>query len=330
MRDAPTWKHGVFHNFTPIKMMDPRQTKSVMRAWWETRASREPREQLPVFDDTARVLAVPSTTGLRVSWLGHSTNIIEIDGVRLLTDPVFGERASPSSFFGPKRFHRPPIALDQLPALDAILLSHDHYDHLDFSTMGFLANSTVPIVTALGVGAHLEAWGIAPSRITELDWWEETKVGGVRVIATPAQHFSGRSVNDRNRTQWASFSIIGPKHRVFFSGDTGFSTLFADIAKRVGAFDIALIEVGAFHPSWGSVHLGPENAMRVFDMLDAKTFLPVHWSTFALGPHAWDEPAEVLWKAAENRALPLLTPRIGEPIEVHAPPTPFAWWREVG
>jgi len=329
MREAPQWKNGVFVNARPVRMMEASRTPSVMRAWWESRATREPREELPIFDDTARVLAAP-TDGLRVTWLGHSTNLVEIDGARFLTDPVFCERASPSQAFGPRRFHRVPMSLDALPRLDAILLSHDHYDHLDFSTMRALASSTVPIVTALGVGAHLEAWGIAQERIVELEWWEETRFGDVCVVATPSQHFSGRSMNDRNRTHWMSFSVVGPRHRAFFSGDTGYSTVFEEIGRRIGGFDVAMLEVGAYHEAWGDIHLGPENAERVFAMLDARTFLPVHWSTFALGPHAWDEPGEQLARKAESSTLPLLTPRIGEPIMPRASTSHLrAWWRDV-
>jgi len=289
---------------------------------------REPTAPLPV-DDPRPAWPLRPSTGFRVTWLGHSTVLLEIDGRRVLTDPVFGERASPVGFAGPRRFHPVPARLDELPELDVVLLSHDHYDHLCRPTMEALARQTVPIVTALGVGAHLERFGVAPERITELDWGESASVGGVQLTATPAQHFSGRGVADRNQTLWASWVIAGERHKVFFSGDTGLSPLFEDIGRRHGPFDLVLLEVGAYHPAWGSIHLGPENALTVFEMLGGGTLLPVHWGTFNLALHDWDDPAETLLAIAEKRGARILTPRLGSVFEPAHVERPLPWWREV-
>lgn len=270
-----------------------------------------------------------ASRGLRVTWLGHSTVLLEIDGYTVLTDPVFGERASPVRFAGPKRFHPVPAALSELPPIDLVLLSHDHYDHLCRPTMLQLAGQTMPIVTSLGVGARLEAMGIAAERICELDWHEHLDLRGLRITATPCQHFSGRGPGDRNRTLWSSWVVQSERHKVFFSGDTGLSEQFRDIGRRHGPFDLVMLEVGAFHESWGDIHLGPENALTVFEMLGGGTLLPVHWGTFNLALHAWDEPAETLLRLAAGKSLRVLTPRLGQVFVPTQLDGPSPWWRSV-
>ena len=259
----------------------------------------------------------------------HSTVLLELDGFRVLTDPVFGERASPLSFAGPRRFHPVPASLDELPPLDAVLLSHDHYDHLCRTTMEALAKKTMPLVTALGVGKHLEAMGVAHDRITELDWDESVEIKGLRFTATPSQHFSGRGVADRNATLWASWVIQSANRKVFFSGDTGLTDQFKDIGAKYGPFDLVMLEVGAWHAGWGTIHLGPENALKAFQMLGGGTLLPVHWGTFNLALHAWDEPAETLVRLAEAQKLRVVTPKVGLVFEPAQLERPTPWWRDV-
>jgi L-ascorbate metabolism protein UlaG (beta-lactamase superfamily) len=272
----------------------------------------------------------PTGSGLRATWLGHSTVMIEIDGLRVLTDPVWGKRASPSQLAGPKRFQPVPLSLKALPKLDAVVISHDHYDHLDIGTVRELVKlQDVPFITSLGVGAHLEAWGVPPERIVELDWWEHWQAPGaeLRIHATPSQHFSGRSLTDRNATLWSSLVIETPKHRVFFSGDTGLTSEYAAIRERFGPFDLVMLEVGAFHPSWGDIHLGPENALKALQFLGGGAFLPVHWGTFALALHDWDQPAETLLKLAPEQGAQLLMPRLGEAVEPAHGEAVRPWWR---
>jgi L-ascorbate metabolism protein UlaG (beta-lactamase superfamily) len=290
---------------------------------------RRPRCVLPV-EDPLPVWAHAASSGLRVTWLGHSTALLEIDGVRVLTDPVFAKRASPVSFAGPSRFHPVPVSPDRLPALDAILVSHDHFDHLDYATIRELARRGTPFVTSLGVGAHLEAWGIAPSRIIELDWWESASVGKLRFHATPARHFSGRGFGTGNATLWSSWVVESDRHRVFFSGDTGLTPEFSAIGARFAPFDLVLLEVGAFHPAWGTIHLGPDNALVAHELLGGGPLMPVHWGTFDLSLHAWDEPAERLAVRASRAGVRLVTPRLGRPIEPAHVERVDPWWRELG
>lgn len=292
----------------------------------QRRAPHAPLPSLSPLDGWAR----PIEAGLRATWLGHSTVLLEVDGRRVLTDPVWGERASPMRFAGPKRFQPVPVALAALPALDAVIISHDHYDHLDLPTILELARRDVPFVTALGVGAHLEAWGVPPDRITELDWWEAHELrGGLSITAAPSQHFSGRTVGARNSTLWSSFVVRGSKHAIFFSGDTGLTPEYQEIGARLGPFDLVMLEVGAFHPAWGDIHLGPENALEALSLLGGGIFLPVHWGTFNLGLHAWDEPAETLLELAPKRGARLVMPRLGEPIEPAHVERIEPWWRGV-
>lgn len=266
---------------------------------------------------------------LRVTWFGHSTVLLEQDGHRILTDPVFGDRASPLRFAGPKRFHPVPAGLDEVPALDVVLLSHDHYDHLCAQTMRALARVDVPIVTSLGVGARLEALGVAAERIHELDWAESVDLRGLRLTATPCQHFSGRSATDRNRTLWSSWVIESERRKVFFSGDTGMSDQFRDIGAKYGPFDLVLLEVGAFNEAWGDIHLGPENALSVFEMLGGGTLLPVHWGTFNLALHDWNDPAETLLRLAGAQSARILTPKIGQVFVPEHLDGPTPWWQAV-
>jgi len=227
------------------------------------------------------------------------------------------------------------VELAKLPPLDAILVSHDHYDHLDAASVATLARTqTAPFFTALGVGEHLERCGVPPERIVELAWWEHAEIPNTEltITATPAQHFSGRGAFDRNDTLWASYVFTGPRHRAFFSGDTGLEPELSRIGELFGPFDLVMLEVGAFHPLWGSIHLGPEQAVAAHRALGGGAFLPVHWSTFDLALHAWDEPIVTLEQHARDASLPLVAPMLGEVrdvVELDDLPELNAWWRGV-
>lgn len=321
---------GRFENLEPTTVMSPRSYPHALSLWLFGKQLRTPTCPLPIVAGTAMRLSVPAPSGLRITWLGHSTTLIEIDGATILTDPMWSERASPSRWAGPRRFHPPPLALADLPRIDAVLISHEHYDHLDQATVQWLAARGLAFHVPLGIGAHLAAWGVAAMQIHEHDWWEEAVLtGGVRVIATPGRHFNGRGVPWRTGALWTSWSIVGPRHRAFFSGDTGPTESMGEIATREGPFDVALIEIGQYHGDWGDTHLGPVGALDAIGKLGARTLIPIHWSTFVLAYHAWSEPAEILVSEAERRGVTISTSRLGEPVEPAAsPPTPTtAWWR---
>jgi len=332
MKASPLWAGAGFRNRHPIApglrdLAAPRPTLSEFLCGGNRRVPAGPLPAVDPLDAWRR----PPASGLRATWLGHSTVLLEIGGVRLLTDPVWGARASPSRLAGPKRFQPVPVALSALPPIDAVLLSHDHYDHLCMATVRQLARLDLPFVTSLGVGAHLEHFGVRPERIVELDWWQSHRVPGADVVITaaPSQHFSGRGLKDRNATLWSSLAVTSPRHRVFFSGDTGLTGEYAAIRERLGPFDLVMLEVGAFHPSWGDIHLGPDNALEAHSLLGGGALMPVHWGTFSLALHAWDEPAETLLARAPGRGVPLLMPRLGEAVEpAHGLPL-VPWWRQV-
>jgi L-ascorbate metabolism protein UlaG (beta-lactamase superfamily) len=338
MQASPRWARSDdgregFRNLHPMLpgLRDPTAAFPTLRDFFCSEGRRVPDGPLPSLKplDAWRQ---PAGSGLRATWLGHSTVLIEIDGLRVLTDPVWGTRASPSRLAGPKRFQPVPVPVKALPPLDVVLVSHDHYDHLDLPTIRELLKHQpdVPYVTSLGVGAHLQGWGVRPERIVELDWWEHHTLphAELRVHAAPSQHFSGRGLKDRNATLWSSLVIESPRHRVFFSGDTGLTTEYAAIRERFGAFDLVMLEVGAFHPAWGDIHLGPERSLEALALLGGGAFLPVHWGTFALAMHDWDQPAETLLALGPTQGAQLLMPRLGEAVEPAHGLAVTPWWRE--
>lgn len=326
MQGSRRYRDGEFHNVHPVMPGLKGGSMPSLGDFLCAGGRRVPEAPLNTRDPRATWSQRPET-GLRVTWLGHSTLLVELDGVRILTDPVWGQRVSPVGFAGPKRFHPVPVRLDQLPPIDAVIVSHDHYDHLDYPTIVELAKTSVPFITSLGVGAHLEAWGINEARITELDWWESASIAGgrARVSAAPSQHFSGRGPGMRNTTAWSSFAVRGERHAFFFSGDTGLTSEYSGIRDKLGPFDLVALEVGAFHPAWGDIHLGPANALKAFELLGGTRFLPVHWGTFNLAMHDWDAPAEELLHL--GRGVPLLMPELGAAVEPARTGELTPWWR---
>jgi L-ascorbate metabolism protein UlaG (beta-lactamase superfamily) len=308
----------------------PRVEPDVWKAMWRWIGGNEfstPAEPPPVMARAASEFeAAPG--GVRVTWLGHSTLLVELEGRRVLVDPVFGERCSPSSFVGPRRFHAAPNALEALPAIDAVLISHDHYDHLDHASVLALKARGVPFIVPLGVGAHLEYWGVAPEHIHELDWWQQVSIAGLTFVATPSRHFSGRGLG-ADQTLWSGWAMLGQQRRAYYSGDTAMFEGFAQIGERLGPFDVAMIEVGAYDALWADVHLGPEQAVLAHQAVRANVLVPVHWGTFDLALHSWVEPIERTLAAARAAGVNVVTPRPGQSIDTAAPAVTERWWPSV-
>lgn len=330
MQASPQHKGGGFENKQPLW----NDIQGSIFGFLDGSGFASPSAPIPYEAVEAARFAQPPATGLRVTWLGHSTVLVEIDGWRILTDPVWGERASPFDWLGPKRWYPPPLPLDALPQVDAIVLSHDHYDHLDEPTITALAGRTTQWFCPLGVGAHLEYWGVPSERIREMDWGQEhrlTRPSGpaLTLHCTESRHASGRQVLDQNRTLWAGWALVGERHRVFFSGDTGLFPGMKAIGSTLGPFDLTMIEVGAYHHAWPDWHIGPEQAVEAHGWLRGKRLLPVHWGLFDLALHGWTEPIERTLVAAEARGAEVFTPRPGQSIEPDAPPARERWWPEV-
>jgi len=323
VQQSPQYRDGAFQNVLP--RIDSAFTASAIWTFYTDQTPAQvPEAPLATVRRAGEDFA-DLRDSLRVTWLGHSTLLVELDSARILIDPVWGERVSPSRFIGNRRFAPVPLALDDLPPLDAVVISHDHYDHLDMPTIRQLAERVPRWVVPLGVGAHLEHWGVAPESITELDWWESVPVAGLELVSTPARHFSGRFLNDQSATLWSGWAILGHDQRVFYSGDTALMPAFAEIGKRYGPFDLTLIESGAYDASWSDVHLGPEQAVAAHQMVRGRVMMPVHWGMFDLAMHGWTEPAERVRMAAAALAIPVAFPRPGESITPEAYPTE-PWW----
>ncbi|MHA6247947.1 MBL fold metallo-hydrolase [Pontibacter sp. CAU 1760] len=330
MRNSPHYHDGAFQNTVPTSMEISFRDymKLISKQLFGDDNNKTPDHTLPVQMVDMEQLTVRQDTATVITWLGHSAFLVEIDGKRLLLDPMLGDIASPISFIGPKRFSKLPLAIEDLPELDAILISHDHYDHLDYGSIKALTAKTRHFYVALGVGAHLERWGVPAAKITELDWWEEASFQGLTFAATPARHFSGRGLSDRMHTLWASWVILGKEDKIFFSGDSGYFDGFREIGDKYGPFDITLMESGQYNKLWPNIHMMPEQSVQAHIDLKGKLLLPIHWGSFALAMHPWNEPIERITQEADKRLVSITTPHIGEPVILHHQTPQQTWWKE--
>ena len=327
---SPNYRDGIFCNLEPSSAirLDAEENRLVIFDVLTGTSDSRPKAGIPLADPPSR----PGIERLAVTWLGHATALLEIDGYRLLTDPVWSRRCSPSRTVGPQRLHPPPLPLESLPALDAVVISHDHYDHLDMATVRTLARTQrAPFVTPLGVGAHLREWGIPSARIIELDWNAGADIGDLRLVCTPARHFSGRFLS-RNNTLWASWAVLGPDSRAYFGGDSGYTRSFTDIGIEHGPFDLTLLPIGAYNKSWPDIHMNPEEAVQAHRDLNGDSaghgvLVPIHWATFRLAPHPWVEPAERLVEAAEAAGVDIAVPKPGGRVVPSEPTAVDRWWQ---
>ncbi|WP_436739774.1 MBL fold metallo-hydrolase [Streptomyces sp. BBFR102] len=346
---SPNFADGSFRNPDGGPATESAATpRDLLRAYLskEARARRAPAAPIPLHPTTVADLARRSDEGLRLTWMGHSGVLVEIDGARLLFDPVWGERCSPFAFAGPRRLHPAPVPLRALEVVDAVVISHDHYDHLDMPAIRALVRTGTVFLVPLGVGAHLERWGVPADRLRELDWGEATQVAGVTLTATPARHFCGRGLRNQQHTLWASWSVRGSDHRVFHSGDTGYFPGFQDIGAQHGPFDATMIQIGAYSEflphsrggardpgPWPDIHMTPDEGLRAHLDLQGGSphgvLLPIHWGTFNLALHPWEEPAERTLLAAHREGQRIITPLPGEPVVPARAPAAAPWWRAV-
>jgi len=326
MRQSPAWNGSHFENPQPIV----NDTWAAIVTLFKPDPNVAPRSPPSTVAVERSRFATTPRSGLRVTWLGHSTVLLEIDGHRFLTDPAWSERVGPTHFTGPKRWYPPPLALRDLPPLDAVVLSHDHYDHLDYATIVALKDRNLLFVAPLGVGAHLKRWGIPAAQIIELDWWQSRAFGDLALWATPARHASGRAlIFDDGATLWAGYAFLGARHRVYYSGDTGLFPVLKTVGERFGPFDLTMIEVGQYDRSWPDWHLGPEQAVEAHLRVRGAVMLPVHWGLFALASHGWTEPIERTLAAGHKAGAVVITPRPGQSVEPTEERPRERWWPEL-
>ncbi|BDC99511.1 MBL fold metallo-hydrolase [Persicobacter psychrovividus] len=328
--DSPNFNGKKFVNLTPAKPYYEYDFWATAKAYYHAKTEdRLPKIDIPVHKISAKDFSL-KPKDFEYTWLGHSSFILDFEGQRFLVDPVFSERASMFSFAGPKRFHEVPITVAELPKLDAVLISHDHYDHLDAATIKSLAKETsVHFYVPLGIGHHLKGWGVSAERIHEYDWWESVQLGTVKLVCVPARHSSGRGILDQSSTLWSGWAFIGAGRKVIYSGDTAdMPTEFQEIHDRFGGFDISIFQVGAYDKLWEDAHILPEQSLKANQTLGVKYMIPVHWGTFDLALHTWDAPIKALFAGIGQYQYQIKVPEVGLQQAFEDLSGNNFWWQE--
>jgi len=324
---ASRYENGKFLNSSLTKVLQKENIlNTILRYAKRPKGAATPPFEVPVHYLAAADFEREPAGEMRVNWLGHASLILELGNRRYLIDPVLSERASPVPFAGPKRIHPAPLRVEDIQRVDAVILSHDHYDHLDYATIRALRHKVPLFYVPLRVKQLLIDWGVPPLHIVELDWWQQVHDGDNLLIATPARHFSGRGLFNRNSTLWVSWCLIGQKERVFYSGDSGPMAEFSDIGAAYGPFDLAIMPIGAYDVNWADIHTNAEEALEAYQQVRGHQLLPVHWGTFDLAIHPWGEPIERLHQAAALQGVPVLVPEVGQWVK----PGSFesrVWWK---
>lgn len=320
---SPNYADGKFINQLPTQ-------EGSLKTIWENRdkffgnKNTSPTDSLPVKFGPFPSLA---DTQARITWYGHSAFLIEIGGQRVLIDPMLGEFAAPISL-GANRFpYQAAIPFEDLTDIDLLIISHDHYDHLDYPSILALKDQVKHFVTPLGVGSHLKSWGIEAAKITELDWWEEAEFASLKLAATPARHFSGRSLWKRNSSQWASWVIRSEQRKIYFSGDGGYGPHFKEIGEKYGPFDLSFLECGQYNEAWSQIHMMPEESVQAGVDLKSELIMPIHWGAFALAMHEWTDPILRFQRTAQELAIPMVHPFIGESFVLGEDYPREEWWK---
>lgn len=325
---SPNFSQNKFVNQIPTSIdMDAKIFVSILSDFMKGNPKARPDTLIPV--QPLETVTMRGAKQTNVTWFGHSTILLEIEGKRLLIDPMFSRVPSPFPLFGGKRYSETlPSDVENLPPIDMVLISHDHYDHLDYDSIIKLKDRVNQFCVPLGVGRHLERWGVAKEKIREYDWWNESEIQGLGVIATPARHFSGRGLFDRNSTLWCSWVIVGEQTKVYFSGDGGYGPHFKEIGNKYGPLDLTLMECGQYNERWSAIHMIPEETVQAHVDLQGKVMIPIHWAAFTLALHDWTDPIERVTKAAKERNIDIATPQIGETVIIGSKVYPTSiWWR---
>ena len=321
---------GKFYNEEAVNMeMSFGMMRKMLKEFSNAPKTTIPNKDIPTLKiDSLNVAEFRDST--RLIWFGHSAFLLQIANKNILIDPMFGETPAPHPWFGGKRFSKElPIEIEKLPSIDAVLISHDHYDHLDYPSIIKLKEKVKMFYTPLGVGAHLQKWGIDKSRIVELDWWQDKTFDNLVFRCTPAKHFSGRGLLDRYSTLWSSWIVKSDSMNIFFSGDSGYGAHFQEIGEKFGPFDFAMLECGQYNKLWEDIHMFPEQTAQAGIDLKAKKIMPIHWGAFKLAVHPWTESVERMTKKSEELKMDYIIPKIGESnvLESNQQYAQEKWWR---
>lgn len=325
---SPNFIHNKFVNQIPTSMdMNAKTLFSVLKDFIRGNPNGKPNWSIPV--ESLNTGNLEDEEKIKITWFGHSTVLLELEGKRILLDPMFSQTPSPFPLFGGKRYSKIlPSEIENLPPIDLVLISHDHYDHLDYDSIMKLKDKVEQFCVPLGVGSHLEFWGVDKEKIREYDWWSEAQFDGLRLVAAPTRHFSGRGLFDRNTTLWCSWVIIGEHTKVYFSGDGGYGPHFKEIGEKYGPFDLTLMECGQYDKRWSAIHMIPEETAEAHLDLKGKIMIPIHWSAFSLALHDWTDPIERVTKAARKSQIDIFTPKIGETVTISDKQhTNSIWWK---
>lgn len=331
-KESPYYHKGKFENEIPTPMnLSFLQYVSLLKKYIVGVPNQAPQNELPVQKlDSAAIVNHPDSL-TRITWFGHSAFLLQMDGQTILIDPMFGDVPAPHPWLGTKRFSNGlPIEIEKLPNIDAVIFSHDHYDHLDYGSVIKLKDKVGKFYVPLGLGAHLREWGVPKDDIHELNWWDEIVHQGITLACTPARHFSGRGLSDRFSTFWCSWAIIGKTKKIYFSGDSGYGPHFKAIGDKYGPFDFAMMECGQYNELWHNIHMMPEETAQASIEVQAKLMMPIHWGSFVLALHTWSDPVERLSKKAAELNQPFVIPQIGEPLVLEQQELPNSqWWRQI-
>ncbi|BBI35222.1 MBL fold metallo-hydrolase [Cohnella abietis] len=328
IKASPNFVDGKFRNQIPTSMdLSVKDTVKLLGKQIKGHPQARPQSQIPIDPFDSKLFTENSAD--QIIWFGHSTLLVKVNEVKILIDPVFSKYASPVPKFGPKRYSKNlPAEVEDLPKIDAVIISHDHYDHLDYKTIRKLRGKVDKFIVPLGVAGHLVRWGVKPENIVELDWWDEVNYQGLTIASTPARHFSGRSLGRGGTTLWSSWVIVSEKAKIYFNGDSGYGPHFKEIGNKYGPFDVTLMESGQYNENWSGIHMMPEETVQANADVQGKLMIPIHWGAFTLALHSWTDPIERVTKAAHELGTEISTPRIGETFIVGAKEYPTSsWWK---
>jgi L-ascorbate metabolism protein UlaG (beta-lactamase superfamily) len=315
------YEKGNFINQIPTSLnMNFGKLVTVLRDYIGGIPNQTPENPLPVLPVDSMTIVSKGDSLVRITWFGHSAFLLEINGKNILLDPMFGDYVGPHPWLGPSRFSNGiPIKIEKLPQIDLVLFSHDHYDHLDYESVLKLKEKVKQFFVPLGVGSHLEEWGVDINKIRELNWWDEIIFDEIQFVCAPARHFSGRGIFNRNTTMWASWVIKSNTFAIYFSGDSGYGPHFKEIGEKYGPFDFAMLECGQYDKRWESIHMMPEQTAQAALDLKAKLMMPIHWGSFVLALHSWKDPVERVTRKAQELNVNVVTPKIGEQFLLNEP-----------